>query len=163
LSLWFFFLGLIWLFSGYRVERPSGRRLLWGLIFFAILWLAFGLLGQWVWAPWFLTPARLLLWLPLAVGFLPWLLAVGYAQQGATILRRIGWWALQCAILVPAILSLVFLVPGLYFLALVVGIIPAIIAIMAVVGTAVDDAWAYALGSALYFSWLILSVFPLAQ
>ena len=162
LGAWFFIVGLVWLLSGFHVSRPALRQLLWGLVTFACLWLAFGLMSQWVWLPWFLIPARLLRWLPLAVGFAPWLLAAGFAMQGAGGLRRLGWWTWQSVILVPALIGLVFLVPGLAFLALVVVVIPVIVGVMTIVGAAIDDPWAYGVGSALFFSWLILTVFPLA-
>ncbi|MBK8988917.1 MAG: alpha/beta hydrolase [Chloroflexi bacterium] len=162
LGVWFFVVGLVWLLTGFRPFKPVPRRLAWGLAIFASLWLAFGLLSQWVWLPWFLIPARLLRWLPLTVTFVPWLLAAGIAMQGAKGWSRLGWWAWQSVVLVPALIGLVFLVPGLAFLALVVVTIPLVVGVMTIVGAAIDDAWAYSLGGALFFSWLILTVFPLA-
>jgi hypothetical protein len=162
LGLWFLFVGLIWLGSGFRPQAPSRRALLWGLALFAALWLAFGLLAHWVWLPWLLIPARLLRWLPLALTFIPWLLAAGTLQQGATPLRRLGWWAWQSILIVPALVGLVFLVPGVAFLALIAPVIPIVLGVMGIVAAAIDDAWAYALGGALFFSWTVLAVFPLA-
>jgi len=163
LGLWFLVVGLVWLGLGMRPPALTGWSLLWGLGVFAFLWLAFGLLSQWVWLPWFLIPARLLRWLPLALAFFPWLLAAGTVTQGANGWQRLGWWAWQSVVLVPGILALVFLVPSLIFLALVLPVIPIIVGLMTAVGAAIDDAWAYGLGSALFFSWLILAVFPLAK
>ena len=162
LGLWFLFVGLIWLGSGFRPQAPTRRALLWGLALFAALWLAFGLLAHWVWLPWLLIPARLLRWLPLAITFIPWLLAVGYLQQGASPLRRLGWWAWQSFLIVPALVGLVFLVPGVAFLALIAPTIPIVIGVMSVVGAAIDDPWAYGLGGALFFGWTVLTLFPLA-
>ena len=82
LALWFAALGLVWLRLGFRPPRPTGRDALWGLLLFAALTLAFGVMADRVWLPWWLTPARLLRWLPAAAAALPWLLAAGVAQQG---------------------------------------------------------------------------------
>ncbi len=162
LGLWFFFLGLIWLGSGFRPKAPTMSNLLWGATLFAALWLSFGLMAHWVWLPWLLIPVRLLRWLPLAIAFIPWLLAVGYLQQGATPLRRLGWWAWQSFLIVPALVGLVYLVPGVAFLVLIAPVIPIVLGIMSLVAAAIDTPWAYALGGALFFSWTILAVFPLA-
>ncbi|MCB8985204.1 MAG: alpha/beta fold hydrolase [Ardenticatenaceae bacterium] len=161
LGVWFLVVGLVWLGMGIRPLPPTTRSLLWGAVFFAFLWLAFGLLSQWVWLPWFLIPARLLRWLPLALAFFPWLLAAGAATQGSSGWQRLGWWAWQCLVLVPGLLLLALFVPGLNFLALIVPVIPVIVGLLTLVGAAIDDAWAYGLGGALFFSWLVLAVFPL--
>lgn len=162
LGLWFLFVGLIWLGSGFQPGVPTKRALLWGLALFAALWLSFGLLSHWVWLPWLLIPARLLRWLPLAATFVPWLLAVGYLKQGASPARRLGWWAWQSLLIVPALVGLVYLVPGVAFLILVAPVIPIVLGVMSIVAAAIDDPWAYALGGALFFSWTVLAVFPLA-
>jgi len=162
LGLWFLVVGLVWLGLGIRPLPLTARSILWGLALFAFLWLAFGLLSQWVWLPWFLIPARLLRWLPLAAAFFPWLLTAGVLTQGATAGSRLGWWAWQSVVLVAGLLALVALVPAMFFLVLVLPVIPVIVGIMSIAGAAIDDAWAYGLGSALFFSWLLLTVFPLA-
>ena len=161
LGMWFFIVGLVWLLTGFRLTPPTWPSVAWGAAAFAFLWLAFGLLSQWVWLPWFLIPVRLLRWLPLAVAFFPWLLAAGLVNQGAGGWQRLGWWAWQCAVLVSGLLVMVMLVPDLFFLALVVPVIPVVVGILALAGAAIDDAWANGLGGALFFSWLILAVFPL--
>lgn len=162
LGLWFLIFGLVWLLVGIRPWSPSARSLVCGLGIFAFLWLAFGLMAQVVWLPWLLIPARLLRWPLLALAFFPWLLAAGWVQQGATTGGRIGWWLGQSGVIMAGLGTAVFLVPGLFFLVLVLPLLPVVIGLMMWVGGAVDDPWAYALGNALFFAWLQLALFPLA-
>jgi dienelactone hydrolase len=187
-ALWFLVFGLVWLALGWRWRRGGETRrlrasegaqssispsphlsishlsisnLLRALAIFAFLWLAFGLMAQVVWLPWFLIPARLLRWPLLALAFLPWLLAAGWAQQGASTGKRIGWWLGQSVVLMVGLGTAVLLVPSLFFLVLVLPVLPLVLGIMALVGGAVDDPWAYGLGNALFFAWLLLALFPL--
>ena len=113
LALWFGALGVVWLLLGFRPPRPAGRDLLWGLVLFAVLTLAFGVMADRVWLPWWPTPERLARWLPAAVCALPWLLAAGLAQHGASAWRRAGWWLWQTVVIVAGLLLTALLVPGL--------------------------------------------------
>ncbi|MBE7528410.1 MAG: alpha/beta fold hydrolase [Chloroflexi bacterium] len=174
-GLWFLIFGLVWLALGWRWRQspisPSFGKLrttlsisssLRALAIFAFLWLAFGLMAQVVWLPWFLIPVRLLRWPLLALAFVPWLLAAGRAQQGASMGKRIGWWVGQSGVLMVGLGTAVLFVPSLFFLVLVLPVLPIVLGIMALVGGAVDDPWAYGLGNALFFAWLLLALFPLA-
>ncbi len=163
LAIWFGVMGLVWLAVGMQLGRPTLKGVLWGVAIFVFLWGAFGLLAQVVWLPWFLIPARLGRWPLLAVAFFPWLLAAGWAQQGASTGRRIGWWLGQSIVLMVGLGTAVFLVPSLFFLVLVLPVLPIVLGIMAVVGGAVDDSWAYGLGNALFFAWLMMALFPLVS
>lgn len=182
-ALWFLVFGLVWLALGWRwggdweikrsgdsvTDGPSISQspslsissFLRSLAIFAFLWLAFGLMAQVVWLPWFLIPARLWRWPLLALAFVPWLLAAGRAQQGASMGKRIGWWLGQSVVLVVGLGTAVLFVPSLFFLVLVLPVLPLVLGIMALVGSAVDDPWAYGLGNALFFAWLLLALFPL--
>lgn len=162
LALWFLFLGLLWLAIGFRLSRPDGRSLLWGVVLFALLWLAFGALGHHVWLPWRLIPARLSRWVPLAAACLPWLLAAGLAQQGADAGQRMAWWLAQTICLITGLILAIYLTPTLSFLFLILPMLPITLAVMAIAGAAVDRPWAYAIGNALFFGWLLAAVFPLA-
>lgn len=162
LALWFAALGLVWLRLGFRPPRPTGRDALWGLLLFAALMLAFGVMADRVWLPWWLTPARLLRWLPAAAAALPWLLAAGVAQQGASTGRRAGWWLFQTVVIVAGLLLTVVVSPGMGFIALLMPLIPVILAAMSLAGAAIDRPWSYAIGNALFFGWLLVAVFPLA-
>lgn len=162
LGVWFLAMGLLWWGMGFRPSSPALRDLAWGIVLFAFLWVAVGALAQFVWLPWFLIPARLVRWPLLALACLPWLLAAGIAQQGAGTAARAGWWLAQSVFISAALLLAVMLVPSLFVLVLVLPLLPVLFAIMAIAGAAVDRPWAYAIGNALFFSWLLLAYFPLS-
>jgi len=162
LGLWFAGFGLVWLLSGFRVPRPTGADALWGLVLFAALTLAFGVMADRVWLPWWLIAPRLARWPFVALAALPWLLAAGLAQHRATALRRAAWWLAQTVVIVAGLGLAVVINPGLFFIVLLMPVIPVIAGIMAVAGTAIDRPWSYALGNALFFGWLLVAVFPLA-
>jgi len=162
MGVWFFIMGSFWLATGFRLPRLTPRAVLWGLALFAILWLAFGALAHLVWLPWVLIPTRLARWPFLALLLLPWLLAGGLAQAGAGRGRRLAWWLAQSVLLLVGLGAAVVLVPELSFLFLILPILPIILGILSVAGAAVDQPWAYAIGSALFFAWVVAAVFPLA-
>lgn len=162
LGLWFFVAGLIWLLAGFRVPLPGVCPVLWGLLLFAVLWLAFGALGQLVWLQWLLIPARLWRWLLLALAFLPVMLAAGLAQQDATAGRRVLWWLAQSVFLIAGLGLAIVLVPSFFFVALILPLLPLILGVIALAGAAFGSPWSYAVGSALFFAWLVVAVFPLA-
>jgi hypothetical protein len=128
---------------------------------FVLLWLALGLMAQFTWLQWFLVPARLSLWPLFALAALPWKVAAGYAQQGGTFWRRAGWWLGQSAILVGGLLLAAMFVPGMGILVLIAPVLPLVLAVESLAGVAFDDPWAYGIGSALFFGWLIAALFPL--
>jgi hypothetical protein len=162
LALWFFVLGVVWLLLGWRPNGLNGRWLLRGLLIFAILWIAFGLMGQVVWLPWFLTAVRLLRWPFLALACLPWLLAYGLGQQGRSRGQRLLWWLAHSVVVFVGLLLLINLVPSMGVLILVLPLTPLVFGVMDIAGAAFDDAWPYAIGGALFFAWLLLAYFPLA-
>lgn len=162
LGLWFAVLGLVWLLAGFRVPRPGGRDLLWGLALFAALTVAFGLMAQFVWIPWLLIPARLARWPLLALAALPWLLAAGLAQQGSSLMGRAGWWLFQMVVIVAGLGLLATVSPGVGFIVLLMPVIPVILAVMSIAGAVIHRPWSYAIGNALFFGWLLVAVFPLA-
>lgn len=162
LALWFAAFGLVWLFSGFHVPRPTARDVLWGVALFVALTLAFGVMAELVWIPWWLIPERLVRWPFMALAALPWLLAAGLVQHRASALRRAGWWLLQTVVIVAGLGLAVVASPGLFFIVLLMPVIPVISAIMAIAGAAIDRPWSYALGNALFFGWLLVAVFPLA-
>jgi hypothetical protein len=161
LAIWLLIMGGLWLGLGFRPAVPAPRSLLWGLGLFALLWLALGALAQFTWLQWFLIPARLLLWPALALACLPWKLAAGYAQHGRSFWRRAGWWLGQSVIVVGGIALTAMVVPGMGVLVLIAPALPLVLAVESIAGSAFDDPWAYGLGSALFFGWLIAALFPL--
>lgn len=162
LAFWFLVVGLVWLFVGFRLFRPTRKGLLAGFGLFAFFWLAFGALGQLVWLPWLLIPVRLLRWPIWALACLPWLLAAGLAQQGQSGWRRALWWLGQSILLSGGLAMVVFLLPELSFVFLILPVLPLVLAVMTVAGYSLNDGWAFGLGGALFFGWLLLTLFPLA-
>jgi len=160
-ALWVFIWGLFWLLLGFRPRLFPVKDLLWGVVFFVILWLAVGLLAQFTWLPWFLIPVRLLRWPFFAAAFLPWMWAAALAQQGAPTGQRVLWWLGQSVFLIVGMLVLAWLVPDMGILFLVMPLIPLVLALLAIGGAVFDRPGAYAVGSALFFGWLVLAYFPL--
>ncbi len=162
IGLWFLALGLIWLGAGFQVPRPTFADLGWALALFALLWVAVGAMAQLVWVPWLLIPERLVRWPFLALAAVPWLLASGLLVDGVSPLHRVGWWLVQSLLLVVGLAAVAFTVPGLFFIALLIPVVPIILAIMMLAGSVIDRPWSYAIGNALFFGWLLAAVFPLA-
>ncbi|MFO7664966.1 MAG: alpha/beta fold hydrolase [Chloroflexota bacterium] len=162
LGVWFLVMGLIWLLGGFRPPRPNGGDLFWGLVLFLILTLAFGVMAQLVWLPWWLNGVRLARWPLLAAAALPWLLAAGLAQHNTTVGRRAGWWLLQTCVIIAGLGLTVAFSPGLFFVVLLLPVIPIILAIMTIFGAAIDRPWSFAVGNTLFFGWLLVAVFPLS-
>jgi dienelactone hydrolase len=162
IGLWFLVLGLVWLPLGFRPPRPARDDLLWGLLLFALLTLAFGLMAHFTWLPWALTAARLARCPFVAAAVLPWLLASALAQQDARPAARLGWWLYQSVVVVVGLALTIQLAPQLSFIFLLLPVFPVVLGILGVAGLAFRRPWAFALGSALFFGWLLVAVFPLA-
>lgn len=161
LAIWFVIMGAVWLAAGYQLISLSKQNLLWGLAFFAILWLALGLMAQYTWMSWFLIPARLWRWPILALACLPWKLAVGNSVQSASGWMRAGLWTVQSAVFVAALFMMGMVVPGMFVVVLIAPILPLILGIEFIVGKHFDNPWAYAIGSALLIGWMVVSFFPI--
>jgi dienelactone hydrolase len=161
LGLWFFVAGLVWLGVLACLPRPTPRAIGLGLVLFLLLWVAFGSMAQVVWLQWWLIPARLKLWLLLSLACFPWFLASGVAQQGSRLGGRVAWWLGQSIALVGGLLLALYLLPQLGFIFLLLPIFPVVLAILSFAAVQLDEAWSYALGSALFFGWMIAAVFPL--
>ena len=162
LGLWFLVLGLVWLAVGFRPPGLSGRDFLWGVLLFLFLTAAFGLMSHFTWLPWLLTPERLARWPVLAAAILPWQLASALAQYRASPWQRAGWWLLQSVAVVAGLGLTLVLSPGLFFIVLLLPIFPIILGVLTVAGAAIDRPWAVAAGSAFFFGWLLVAVFPMA-
>lgn len=162
LGLWFLVLGLVWLLSGFRLPRPGASEVLWGLLLFAFLSLAFGAMAQITWLSWLLIPERLARWPFVAAAVFPWLLASALAQHRARPVSRFGWWLLQSAVIVAGLGLTIALSPDLFFIFLLLPVLPLLLGLLAIAGAALDRPWAVALGSALFLGWILVAVFPLA-
>lgn len=161
-GLWLLVAGVIWLACNRPLHAPRAAGIIWGLLFLAFLVMAFGVMAQGVWVQWWLIPARLWRWLLLGLACLPWFLAAGHAQWGASAVGRALWWAGQSVVLVGGLLLTLALVPALGFLVLLLPLLPVILGILAIAAAAFERPWSYALGSAFFFGWVLAAVFPLA-
>ncbi|MCM1983505.1 hypothetical protein [Lyngbya confervoides] len=141
---------------------PNASSLLQGLGLFAFLWVAFGAFAQAVWLQWWLIPSRLVLWLPLAASCFPWFLATGLVQQAATGRQRFLWWLGQTGALIGGLLLTVVILPQLGFVFILLPLFPLILAILSLVNRSVNLAWAYGVGAALFWGWLLAAGFPLS-
>jgi len=162
LGIWFAVMGIMWLLVGVKTNPPRWQNLLWGVLLFALVWMAMGLMAQFTWMQWFLIPARLWRWPLLALAILPWKLALGHALQRTKGWGRAGLWLLQSVLLVVALLMVAFWVPGMFVIMLIAPVIPIVLGVEILIGKHFKDPWAFAVGGALYFGWMIVAFFPLA-
>ncbi len=161
-GVWFLIAGLTWLGTLAQLPRPTLRSLVWGVALFSLLWVAFGAMAQVVWLQWWLIPMRLRLWLPLAIACLPWFLASGLVQQHIGLGKRVLWWLGQSVILIGGFLLTLRFLPQLGFMFLLLPLFPPLIGILSLVAGFLNRAWVCAIGSALFFGWLLAAGFPLS-
>jgi dienelactone hydrolase len=162
LALWILMMGAIWLGIGVRPRAPRGRNLLWGLLLFAVIWVALGLISQYTWMQWFLIPRRFMLWPLMALACLPWMLAMGHVYHRSRGWWKAGFWLVQSAISVAALMMVGMWVPGMYVVVLFAPVLPIILGVEFLLSKPFKDPWAFAIGNALFFGWLIATFFPLA-
>jgi len=161
-GVWFLIAGLTWLGVMAQLPRPTLRAVGLGGLLFVILWVAFGAMAQVVWLQWWLIPIRLRVWLPIAIACFPWFLAAGIVQQNIGVGKRLLWWLGQSIVLIGGFgLTLNFL-PQLGFMFLLLPLFPPLIGILSLVAGLLNRAWVYAIGSALFFGWLLAAGFPLS-
>jgi pimeloyl-ACP methyl ester carboxylesterase len=162
LAVWILVMGLIWLVVSTRPRAPRWQNLLWGGLLFAVIWVALGLISHYTWMQWLLIPARLLRWPILALACLPWMLAMGHEFQRMRGWGKVGFWLLQSVLAVAALFMVGMWVPGMYVVVLFAPVLPIILGIELLISRPFDDPWAFAVGNALFFGWLIATFFPLA-
>ncbi|MBW4537507.1 MAG: alpha/beta hydrolase [Myxacorys chilensis ATA2-1-KO14] len=161
-GVWFLIAGLVWLVVLGRFPRPSVRTVGLGLAVFALLWIAFGLMAQFVWLQWWLILPRLKVWLPIAIACFPWFLASGIVQQDISTRSRFLWWFGQSLILIGGFILVISVVPKLGFMFLLLPLFPVLIGLLSFVEALLNEAWIYAIASALLFAWLLAAGFPLS-
>lgn len=162
IGIWFCVAGIVWLVTVSSLPRPTLRTVGLGIALFVLLWVAFGAIAQVVWLQWLLVPTRLKLWVVLSVACLPWFLASGVAQQGVAVRSRLMWWLGQSVVLVGGFFLTLQLLPQLSFIFLLLPLFPLFMAMFSFVAATLNEVWSYALGSALFFGWVIAAAFPLA-
>lgn len=160
-ALWFGLFGAIWLAGGTRPRLPAGRSVLLGVGLFAFLWVGVGVMTQEVALQWLLIPYRLARWPAFALLSLPWLLAAGVCQAGTTRAGRAAMYLAQTVTIVAALGLAGVTVSNLFIVVLVLPVLPAVFLILSLAAAILDDPWAYALGAAPFFGWMLVAVFPL--
>lgn len=161
-GVWFLIAGLTWLGVIARLPRPTFCSIGSGIVLFGLLWVAFGAMAQVVWLQWWLIPLRLKLWLPLALACLPWFLASGIVQQNIGFGKRVLWWLGQSAILIGGFVLTLNFLPQLGFMFLLLPLFPPLMGVLSLIAGLLNQAWVYAIGSALFFGWLLAAGFPLS-
>ncbi|MBD0336433.1 MAG: alpha/beta hydrolase, partial [Cyanobacteria bacterium Co-bin13] len=99
---------------------------------------------------------------PLAIACLPWFLASGLVQQNIGVSKRLLWWFGQTLILISGFVLTLNFLPQLGFMYLLLPLFPPLMGILALVAGSLNWAWVYAIGSALFFGWLLAAGFPLS-
>ncbi|MBD2072023.1 alpha/beta fold hydrolase [Leptolyngbya sp. FACHB-671] len=161
-GVWFLIAGLTWLGVLARLPRPTLRTVGLGIVLFVILWVAFGAMAQVVWLQWWLIPIRLRVWLPVAIACFPWFLASGMVQENVGVGKRILWWLGQSVVLIGGFVLTLNFLPQLGFMFLLLPLFPPLMGILSLVAGLLNRAWIYAIGSALFFGWLLAAGFPLS-
>jgi len=161
-GIWFLIAGLTWLGILGRLPRVSWQLVGFGIASFGLLWIAVGAMAQIVWLQWWLIPARLMIWLPIAIACFPWFLASGMVQQSTRWFTRLGWWFGQSAMLIAGFLVVIIVLPKLGFMFLLLPLFPVVMALFAFVSALLNNSWIYAIGNTLFFAWLLAAGFPLS-
>jgi hypothetical protein len=161
-GIWFFVAGLVWLSILFHLPRPTVQAVAIGVALFVLFWIAFGAMAQVVWLQWWLIPVRLRLLPLLSLACIPWFLASGIAQQGVGVATRVAWWLGQSVALVGGFILVLYLLPQLGFIFLILPLFPPLMAIFSLTAALLNEVWSYALGSALFFGWMIAAAFPLS-
>jgi hypothetical protein len=145
----------------FKFKPPPTRAVMGGLLAFGALWLGVGLLAHYVWTPWFLIPRRLVLWpLGILLAF-PWFLAIGEAVRGEGFRGRFLGWVGYSIVLAAGLLLSLRLIPDLFFLLLILPLLPIILLFVELATARFGGKWPFAISAALYMSWMVLSVFPI--
>ncbi|MEP1077239.1 alpha/beta fold hydrolase [Leptolyngbya sp. PL-A3] len=161
-GVWFLIAGLTWLGLLARLPLPTLRAVGLGVLLFVILWIAFGALAQLIWLQWWLIPIRLRVWLPIAIACFPWFLAAGIMQENIGVGKRFLWWLGQSVVLIGGFVLTLNFLPQLGFMFLLLPLFPPLMGILSLVAGLLNQAWVYAIGSALFFGWLLAAGFPLS-
>lgn len=163
LVIWFALAGLVAL-ALLRAPSalPSARAVIGGLLVFAVLWLGVGLLADVVWYPWLLIWPRLRLWPLAVVCLLPWYIAVAQLAGGSGLAVQLGRWLAHSLIVVGGLFLAMQLTPGIGFLMLILPALPVLFLVHAIASAPHRGWWPFAISGALFTSWMLLAIFPLA-
>jgi pimeloyl-ACP methyl ester carboxylesterase len=163
LLFWFALAGLISLMLlQKKLSLPSRRDLFGGLIVFAALWFGVGLIAHFVWLPWLLIPKRLVLWPLGTLLSLPWFLVIGETLRGDGFLNRMLGWVWHTLVLGAGFILALRLVPELFVLILMLPVLPIVNGLLELASARLRGSWPFAIGGAMFMSWVLLAVFPMA-
>ncbi len=163
LGVWMFFFGLVWLWFVPRPSMPTAYEVALGTLIFVGLYIGFNLLAGRVWLPATLVLPRLWRWPMLAIALLPMQLAAGAVQYPGGMRRRLGWTLAQIAAIFIGLVLAAAIVDGLGFIFLILPLLPVIIGLMTIAGSSVRYPWPFAIGTATWFAYTLMAVFPIAQ
>jgi pimeloyl-ACP methyl ester carboxylesterase len=161
-GIWFFVAGMVWWGVLFRLPRATGGTVAVGIVLFILFWIAFGAMAQVVWLEWLIIPARFTLWPILSLACFPWFFASAITQQKVGVFERVAWWLGQSVVLVGGFVLVLYLVPDLGFIFLLLPLFPLLMVIFSLAAAWLDRVWSYALGSAMFFGWILAAAFPLS-
>lgn len=162
-SIWFGVAGLSWLIAISPLKLPSASALVIAIALFIILWIGFGAMAQVVWLQWWLIKPRLQIFPILAIACFPWFLASGVAQQNLNFSQRVLWWLGQSTVLIGGFILVLYFMPQLSFIYLLLPLFPVFMGIFSFCSGLLNNSWGYAIGSTLFFGWVLASAFPLSS
>jgi hypothetical protein len=68
----------------------------------------------------------------------------------------------KAQVLVGGLFLMLYLLPQLSFIFLLLPLFPPLMAICHLAAAQLNEAWSYALGSAMFFGWMLAAAFPLS-
>ena len=83
-------------------------------------------------------------------------------QENIGVGKRILWWLGQSVVLIGGFVLTLNFLPQLGFMFLLLPLFPPLMGILSLVASLLNRAWVYAIGSALFFGWLLAAGFPLS-
>jgi len=144
-----------------HISMPRKTEFVKGVVAFVALWLGVGLLGNFVWLPWLLIPARLWLWVPGSIILFPWFFVVGEAAKQATKVGQFGWWLFQVIIVTGCLYLALSINPELGFLFIILPLVPVMLGLHMLAVSPKHGSWAFGISGSMFTAWLLLAVFPL--
>jgi dienelactone hydrolase len=160
-GLWFLMVGVVWLRFGVRPAAPDARDAGWALLATGAL-IALGASTTLAWAPWWLPDVRVAPALLLIACLLPYSIASAAMLHGRRGRAAVGTWFATSLAVVVTLGAATVVVPGVGFLALVLPLLPLVLAATSVVAVGVDRPWATGTAGAVFVGWLLAMLFPLA-
>ena len=103
-----------------------------------------------------------MLWPLGALLSLPWFLVIGEALRGDGFLNRTLGWVWHTLVLGAGFILALRLVPELFVLILMLPVLPIVNGLLELASARLRGSWVFAIGGAMFMSWVLLAVFPMA-